>query len=101
MNIAITGEGIICAIGADKASVLDSLRRKQTGIDTMRYLPSEHHELPVGEVKLSDDEMKSLLGIDASLEVSRTALMGMLAVSQALEDSRILIPPSTFHKSLS
>ena len=97
MNIAITGEGIICAIGADKASVLDSLRRKQTGIDTMRYLPSEHHELPVGEVKLSDDEMKSLLGIDASLEVSRTALMGMLAVRQALEDSGILIPPSTFH----
>ena len=97
MNIAITGEGIICAIGADKASVLDSLRRKQTGIDTMRYLPSEHHELPVGEVKMSDDEMKSLLGIDVSLEVSRTALMAMLAVRQALEDSGILIPPSTFH----
>ena len=90
MSIAVTGEGIICAIGADKASVLASLRRKQTGIATMRYLPSEHHELPVGEVKLSDDEMKSLLGIDPSLEVSRTALMGMLAVSQALEDSGCL-----------
>ena len=90
MSIAVTGEGIICAIGADKASVLASLRRKQTGIATMRYLPSEHHELPVGEVKLSDDEMKSLLGIDLSLEVSRTALMGMLAVSQALEDSGCL-----------
>ena len=97
MNIAITGEGIICAIGADKASVLDSLRRKQTGIATMRYLRSQHHELPVGEVKLSDDEMKSLLGIDASLEVSRTALMGMLAVRQALENSGILLPPSTLH----
>ena len=97
MNIAITGEGIICAIGSDKASVLDSLRRKRTGIATMRYLRSQHHELPVGEVKLSDDEMKSLLGIDASLEVSRTALMGMLAVRQALEDSGILLPPSTLH----
>ena len=97
MNIAITGEGIICAIGADKASVLDSLRRKRTGIATMRYLRSQHHELPVGEVKLSDDEMKSLLGIDASLEVSRTALMGMLAVRQALENSGILLPPSTLH----
>ena len=87
MNIAITGEGIICAIGADKASVLDSLRRKQTGIATMRYLPSGHQELPVGEVKLSDDEMKSLLGIESSVEVSRTALMGMLAVRQALDDA--------------
>ena len=87
MNIAITGEGIICAIGADKASVLDSLCRKQTGIATMRYLPSGHQELPVGEVKLSDDEMKSLLGIESSVEVSRTALMGMLAVRQALDDA--------------
>ena len=105
MNIAITGEGIICAIGADKASVLDSLRRKQTGIATMRYLPSDHKELPVGEVKLSDDEMKSLLGIDPSLEVSRTALMGMLAVRQALEDTGLFsaengnLSPLTSHPS--
>ncbi len=89
MNIAVTGEGIICAIGADKASVLESLRRKETGIATMRYLRSQHHELPVGEVKLSDDEMKSLLGIDPSMEVSRTALMGMLAVRQALDDAQV------------
>ena len=89
MNIAVTGEGIICAIGVDKASVLGSLRRKETGISTMCYLRSKHHELPVGEVKMSDDEMKSQLGIDFSLEVSRTALMGMMAVRQALEDSQV------------
>ena len=89
MNIAITGEGIICAIGADKASVLSALRSKETGIATMRYLPSAHHELPVGEVKMSDDEMKSHLDIDLSLEVSRTALMGMMAVRQALSDAQV------------
>ena len=89
MSIAITGEGIICAIGADKASVLSALRRQETGIATMRYLPSDHHELPVGEVKMSDDEMKSHLGIRLSEEVSRTALMGMMAVSQALSDAQV------------
>ena len=89
MSIAITGEGIICAIGADKASVLSALRRKETGIATMRYLSSDHHELPVGEVKMSDDEMKSHLGIRLSEEVSRTALMGMMAVSQALSDAQV------------
>lgn len=94
MNIAITGEGIVCAIGADKAAVLDALQRRETGIGEMRYLRSGHHELPVGEVKLSDDEMKSLVGIDTSQEVSRTTLMGILAVRQALEDSGILIPQS-------
>lgn len=95
MNIAITGEGIVCAIGADKAAVLDALRSGETGIVEMRYLHSEHHELPVGEVKLSDDEMKALLGLDASQEISRTALMGIIAVRQALEDSGVLLPPST------
>ena len=87
MNIAITGEGILCAIGADKASVLGALQRRESGVTTMCHLRSQHHELPVGEVKMSDDEMKSLLGIDSSQEVSRTALMGMLAVRQALEDA--------------
>ena len=89
MNVAITGEGIICAIGADKVSVLGSLRRRETGIATMRHLRSQHHELPVGEVKMSDDEMTSLLGIAPALEVSRTALMGMIAVRQALVDARV------------
>mgnify|MGYP002622065001 CR=1 FL=1 len=89
MNIAITGEGILCAIGADKASVLGALQRRESGITTMCHLRSQHHELPVGEVKMSDDEMKSLLGIDSSQEVSRTALMGMLAVRQALEDAHL------------
>jgi 3-oxoacyl-(acyl-carrier-protein) synthase len=87
MNIAITGEGIVSAIGTDKAAVLDALRNRQTGIGAMRHLQSVHRELPVGEVALSNDEMKSLLGIDTSLDVSRTALMGILAVRQALYDA--------------
>ena len=95
MNIAITGEGIVSAIGHDKTAVLESLRDGRSGIGEMRHLPSVHHELPVGEVKLSNDEMKSLLGIAVSQEVSRTALMGILAVRQALEDSRLLTPASS------
>jgi len=95
MNIAITGEGIVSAIGHDKTAVLESLREGRSGIGEMRYLPSVHHELPVGEVKLSGDEMKSLLGIGISQEVSRTALMGILAVRQALEDSRLQSPNSS------
>ena len=89
MNIAITGEGIVSAIGTDKAAVLDALRNRQTGIGAMRHLQSVHRELPVGEVALSNDEMKALLGIDTGLDVSRTALMGMLAVRQALYDADV------------
>ena len=62
--VVITGKGIVCAIGHDEDSVATSLMHRQSGIGEMRYLQSVHHELPVGEVKLSNAEMKQLLGID-------------------------------------
>lgn len=90
MNIVITGEGIISAIGYDKATVLESLREGRSGIGEMRYLPSTHRELPVGEVKWSDEELQSRLSLDPSGKFSRTAMMGMWSIRQALEDSLLL-----------
>ena len=87
-NIVIAGEGIICAIGQDKPSVLDSLQHKHSGIGTMQFLRSCHKELPVGEVPLSNDDMRSQLGVKDTM-INRTTLMGMLAVRQALEDAAI------------
>jgi 3-oxoacyl-(acyl-carrier-protein) synthase len=87
-NIVITGEGIVCAIGQNKQSVLDSLQHKHSGIGTMQFLRSCHKELPVGEVPLSNDDMRNLLGVKDTL-INRTTLMGMLAVRQALEDAGI------------
>lgn len=89
MNIAITGEGIISAIGTDKQQVYSALREGRSGIGTMKYLPSVHTELPVGEVPLSNDEMKARLSIDVNREVSRTTLMGMWAVGQALAEAHL------------
>ena len=88
-NIVITGEGILCAIGLDKSSVLSSLQEKRSGIGTMRYLHSSHRELPVGEVLLSNDDMCRQLGLKEARYVNRTTLMGMLAVRQALTDAGI------------
>lgn len=89
MNIAITGEGIVSAIGNNKTEVLQALLEKKSGIGEMQYLQSVHHELPVGEVKLSNEQMKDMLGLPAQKMVSRTALMGMLAIRQALEEAGI------------
>ena len=87
-NIVITGEGIVCAIGLDKQQVLQSLQHKKTGLGVMKYLCSTHLELPVGEVQLSNDEMRNSLGITDQYS-NRTTLMGMLAVKQALADAGI------------
>lgn len=88
-NVVITGQGIVSAIGIGAEAVLDALRHGRTGIGPMRYLGSSHHELPVGEVDLSNEQMKAMLGIESSREVSRTSLMGMLALQQAVDEGRI------------
>ena len=88
-NIVITGEGIISAIGNDKAAVLQSLLDGRSGIVEMKHLHSSHHELPVGEVQLSNDEMKAMLALPIEEQTSRTSLMGMLAVRQALAEAQL------------
>lgn len=89
MNIAITGEGIVSAIGLNKQEVLLSLLERRSGIGKMKYLQSVHHELPVGEVDLSNEQMKEKLGIPSMKMMSRTSLMGMLAIDQALKEAHV------------
>ncbi len=89
MGIAITGYGIVSAIGNDSQTVLHALRESRTGVAAARYLRTEHKELPVGEVKLSNAEMKRMLSIPEGETISRTALMGILAVKQALQHAHI------------
>lgn len=88
-GISITGAGIVCAIGNDKASVLGSLRKRESGVRSVKYLETVHGDLPVGEVQLSNDEMKEMLGLASDKVVSRTSLMGALAIRQALSQAGI------------
>lgn len=87
-SISITGIGIICAIGNNAAEVLDSLLNKRSGIGEMKYLDSSHREIPVGEVRMTTGRMKSMLGIDTQV-VSRTSVMGAIAVKEALGQAGI------------
>ena len=89
--ISVTGLGIICSIGNDADSVLDSLRKKQSGVGSMKYLHSKHSYLPVGEVQLSNDQMKDILGIKDETPMSRTTLMGAIAIRQALNHAGISV----------
>ena len=85
--IFITGSGIVCSIGVNKREVLDSLLNGKSGISVVKYLKTAHKEFPAGEVQLSDGEMCSLLGIPEGVPTTRTSLMGMLALQEALEDA--------------
>ncbi len=89
-DIVITGAGIVSAIGVGKEETLRSLQEERSGIRPLRYLKTEHHEFPVGEVQLTNDEMCVLLGIDPTKQpTTRTALMGMVALKEALEQASL------------
>lgn len=89
MNIVVTSEGVVSAIGNNAAETVEALRSRRSGIGALRYLRSAHKELPVGEVKMSNGEMKAALNIPQEEEVSRTALMGIMAIRQFADE----LPP--------
>ena len=88
-NVAIIGSGIVSAIGCTKSEVLTALLEERSGICEMYFLDSQHHEFPVGEVKMSNSKMKEMLGLEKDRIVSRTVLMGALAIKQAIEEAKI------------
>ena len=86
-TVYITGAGIISAIGNNLTEVEQSLLDGRSGVGKIRLLPSVHRELPCGEVKLSDKELLIELGLPEDASYNRTALLGMVAIRQALQQS--------------
>lgn len=87
--IYITGAGVVSAIGIGKEETLAALQADQSGIRAIRYLKSSHTDLPVGEVQLSNEEMADRLGLGDYQRFTRTALIGKLALKEALKDARL------------
>jgi len=87
--ILITGMGVVSAIGLGKAQTLEALLANRSGVGPLKYLKTEHKEFPVGEVKLTNAEMCERLGIAQEAITTRTALMGMMALGEALEEAQL------------
>ncbi len=87
MNIVITGSGVVSAIGGDKLETLESLRERRSGIGRMHHLRTFHDDLPVGEVRMSDGELREELGIPQEVPMTRTALFGIKALREALAEA--------------
>ena len=87
--ILITGMGVVSAIGLGKEETLTALLNNRSGVGSLAYLKTEHKEFPVGEVKMTDAEMRERLGIPQDAVTTRTALMGMLALKEALQEAEL------------
>lgn len=86
--IVLTGSGIISSIGRDKSETLQSLLKGDGGLRPVKYLGTTHKDFVVGEVQESNAELLSSLGLtDAT--ISRTTLLGIKALSEALSEARL------------
>jgi 3-oxoacyl-[acyl-carrier-protein] synthase-1 len=88
-HILITGAGIISALGLGADNTLTALRKGISGIAPVRYLNTSRKEYFVGEVKYSEQELRELLNIPARQISTRTSLLGIAALDEALKSAQL------------
>ncbi|NNE75754.1 MAG: beta-ketoacyl-[acyl-carrier-protein] synthase family protein, partial [Pricia sp.] len=89
-GVAITGMGIISAIGNNVEENHQSLISEKTGISRITKIDTIHKdEIMVGEIEATNTELKLQLGLPEKAPFSRTALLGALAAKQAIQDAKI------------
>ncbi|MBN4071452.1 beta-ketoacyl-[acyl-carrier-protein] synthase family protein, partial [Crocinitomix catalasitica] len=84
MGIAITGIGTISAIGNDLGESLSNLRSGKSGIAAIENIKHLRKPYIGGQIKLTDLELKSRLGINEEKIIPRSALLSMIAATEAL-----------------
>lgn len=87
-TVYIAGVGVISAIGNNVSEHLASFEQGHAGMAAITFLDTIHrHQLPVAEVKLTNEELIALTGL--STHNSRTALLSLIAAQEALADAAI------------
>ena len=89
MKIFVTGAGIISATGNNLQENLSSLINSKSGIGNITFLDTIHkHKIPVGEVKLTDEELIHKISAPKGV-YTRTSLLGMAAAKEAVSGANI------------
>ena len=91
MKIYVTGLGVVSGIGIGVSENIEALRQRKHGIGKITLFPTAL-DVPVSEVKRSNEELKKLISLPPQRTVSRTALLGMIAAEEAMKDAG-LTPP--------
>lgn len=89
-GIAITGMGIISSIGNSVEENYISLIENKIGISRIQNIPTVHADvIKVGEIKKTNKELVAELHLSENNNFSRTAMIGTLAATQAVENAGI------------
>lgn len=89
MGIVVTGVGLVSALGVGVEQNLASIRQGISGIKSKPEFLRTTNEVPVGELSMSNEELHHRLSISPKEHLSRTALLAILAVREALEDAQV------------
>lgn len=89
-KVAITGLGIISALGADLESNLSALKSSKSGITDLEFVSTKHLDLfKFGEIKISNQELSNRLELLPNHNSTRISLLGCLAAREAVYHSKI------------
>ncbi len=89
-GVAITGMGIISAIGTTVEANLRSLSNKKAAISTIENITTIHKDvIKVGEIKLTNAQLEEQLGLAFGNNYSRTALLAVIAAKEAVANAGI------------
>ncbi len=89
-RVFVTGIGIISGIGNNVEETLISLKHKKAGIEDIQYLDTIHKgTIPVSEVKLSENELIEMSGLDKDEPFTRSTLIGIVAAAEAVKSAQI------------
>ncbi len=89
MSIVVTGVGLVSALGIGVEQNLASIRRGESGISSSATILKTSNQLPVGELHVTNEDLHVAANIPTREHLSRTALLGILAVKEALADARV------------
>lgn len=89
MSVVVSGIGIISALGTGTEENLKIIRRMECGISPVPTILETDIRFPVGEIHLTNEQLHEIAGIQYNRHLSRTALLGIIATKEALNDAGI------------
>lgn len=88
-GVAITGMGIISAIGDNVRENYESLLNSRTGISKISKIDTIHKDdILVGEIPTTNSAFEAQLGLEEN-SWSRTSLLGVIAAKEAVQQAHI------------
>lgn len=89
-KVVVTGMGIISAIGKNVEENFSALNSNRSGLKNLSLFPSIHHgKLKVGQIEMSNQQLIESLKLPSENNFTRTALLGLYAAQQAVDNAGI------------